>query len=390
MSGLWEYLDIYAAKPSLNIYGKKFYATTFGFVMSILSCFTMLTLSGYFINQSINRKDVSVIFNQDSKIYSQVNLTGFPLMVAIIDKNAQNIKDRDRIYNINIQYKRYEYATNNQTGKRSLIYKEAQIPLEGCDPQKHFGNWSSYFTDMEKLSEFFCMAPGNQTVTIDGVFGDNSRNFSILGVNFNKCVNNSATNKSDCFDQNKIDSTLSSVYVLMDYIDFDIDHNNINSPIVPIRKGSSTVVSSSVYKKINHYKKMVIYDTDYGYVFEDINSISSYQQDQVNVDVDLRTDPAGSFASVVLQNSSKVDKYKRTFMKFQTLAANIGGVIKGVMTAAQFLVVLFTRKLLNLSIINSSSNFNEHALNLTATQKSQTINNFLEESKIPVSLEHTK
>lgn len=353
----WEGLDLHAISPQVYVFGKDSYSTRWSIIVSIVSYMAIIILSGYFAAGLLERQSMIVIYNQDSQIYPVLNISSLPFMIGLFDNDGKPYKNADRTFNFNAMFSKFDYYTNS-TGDRLSISSVTSIPLEKCDKNKHFGNFTSYFSDIIYMSNFYCITPDRHNLTIYGIFGDGTRNFSNLVINTNRCVNNSRTsNRSDCLDQKTIDTALESVYFTMNYLDYDINHNNVDSPQTLVRKSDSILLSSKIYTRIADYKKVVYYDTDYGYLFEDYKRVNFFQEERQDKSYDYRVDDiTGTFSTMVIRNSRKVDIYKRSFMKLQQMIASIGGIIQGILTAGYVIVMVFSRKLLFLSIIINRQN----------------------------------
>lgn len=350
---MFEVLDLYASTPHVYIHQQKYFSTKYGILMGALSIIVMLILSGYFVLQIFLRQNLSVIFNQDSSIPPVVNISNFPLVVGLIDDYGNPLPQAERTFRVEAKFWTF-YTSVNETGEKIFGTSIIDIPIEKCNISKHFGEYQDYFDDGVFLSNSYCINPGQNNLTLYGAYGDLNNGFSFFDIKFKQCVNNSKT--TNCLDQQSIDYSLSSTYLILQYMDFDIDHQNPSNPALPIKKSDGIALSINLFKRIYDYKKQIIYDTDFGYVFEDIRSRNFFQEDRQETTYDVKKvggSDTDTFGYLTLLTSKKTDRYRRTYLKFQQLAANIGGVIKGVMIIGQILVLIYTRKLMTLSLIES-------------------------------------
>lgn len=265
--------DLYAQSPQMHIHSRKKYHTKFGIIIGFLSLVVMLILSGYFVLQTFSRENLSILFNQDSTVYPSANISNMPLVFSITDDYENPIPDSDRVYNIDVKLWKF-YTTKNEAGDIISQTDIIDVPLERCNISKHFGNYKSYFENSALLSTAYCTTPGISNLTLYGSYGDANNGYSFLDVMFYKCINGvyppSATN---CLDKETIDNRLSTIYLTLGYIDFDINHKNSTDVLIPIVKLDAIPLSLNLFKRIFDFKKPVLYDTDYGYVFEDISTL---------------------------------------------------------------------------------------------------------------------
>ena len=80
-------------------------------------------------------------------------------------------------------------------------------------------------------------------------------------------------------------------------------------------------------------KTRVIYQTDYGFVFQNQQSTEFYVHED-NYVADIRTlgMELTNFAFLQITMNNKVDTYNRSYTKLQSVLANIGGVINSILT----------------------------------------------------------
>lgn len=100
--------------------------------------------------------------------------------------------------------------------------------------------------------------------------------------------------------------------------------------------------------------------SDFGFVFEDMIEANSYQYDttlsSLNIGSSLSITEA--FGVIELALSQKADSYTRSFIKLQSLVANIGGVVNFFYIVAMLIVRYVTSKSLLLAYVkNRLTNF---------------------------------
>ena len=289
-------------------------------------------------------------------------------MFGMTNQAGSSLVNQERIFNFAAEFWEYYQETNATTNKTILISKKTSLPVEKCDTNKSFGEYKDLYQDLSTLSSSYCITPGKHNVTLYGVFGQIKTGFSFINIYMNKCINGTDTSissgRTDCYSQTDINKALSVVNFAYTFVDYDIDHENVSNPVTAVSRTELLALSSTIFTRILQYRKNVIYNSDYGFVFEDKETLKLSQHDTLSYSVDLRSQGVypGSFSSMGIFLSSKTDKYNRSYAKLQNLLANIGGIVKLVMNLAQIIVFLITRKIFYLSIINSDSQFRERTI----------------------------
>jgi len=101
-------------------------------------------------------------------------------------------------------------------------------------------------------------------------------------------------------------------------------------------------------------KKSIIYETDYGYVFQNKQTNEIQQHDKFEIEDLALIQPGDSLVRVATMMSPKSGLYFRNYVKIQEIIANIGGVIKGILLISAIFVKLISRRIY--SFLNSHLN----------------------------------
>lgn len=96
-----------------------------------------------------------------------------------------------------------------------------------------------------------------------------------------------------------------------------------------------------------------LYTTDVGLLFqhdqsEQFYSIDTYKEEFRQINKGLVDTGELFFAIISFQNHPFITYYLRSYMKFQDMIANIGGILKGIILIASSINYIFGRKLSNL------------------------------------------
>ena len=344
---LIEIFDIYGKSYNFYIFSNEKYKSKIGSFFGFLSILAMLSISIFFILQLFNRSIIFVISNDDATMIPINNLTNTPIMLGLSDSKAEFI-NADKLYNWSANMLYYINKVG-EDGLNNLTFSYVNIELEKCDPQKHFTNYEGYFS-IYNFSYFYCFTPEKVNMTIFGKFGDSVNGWSMLEINILECD----SSYQDCYNQSYINSQLFSSYASIIYISNVIDNSNTTQPNKIKLQSTVLSINSLLKKTYNYYLRQNIYQSDFGYVFQEFESTTFYTYDYYTEDVNFGAYyVGGNLGEISIRNSETISLYYRTFTKAQTVLANIGGIIKAIMILANIFVDFLTRRLDLNDIYNS-------------------------------------
>jgi hypothetical protein len=342
--------DFLSCKANLKVLGKERYRTKFGSIMSYLSIFAILGFSFYFIIQTLNRSNLILVYGQDSFVFPILNLTNQPLVVTLSNLYNQYYENQETYFKFEMSF--FEYNTiKDESGNRQTVTKVTPVPLEPCLIDKHFGEYRKYFENVS-MNNRFCLVPGKVNITTYGIYGDVTRGNSFLDVSLYKCQNTSTFNR--CKSPEEINQQLSLAYMSIYYMDFSINPKDFENPIIPFMQSEVLQCGSKLFNAFQSSRTSINIETDRGFVFEDVNSQETYSFGQTERIVDLPSD--NRITRYYITNSKKTELYRRSYSKFQTLLANVGGIINAIMkmsiTIVEFVSVLELNDFLILNLFN--------------------------------------
>lgn len=190
--------------------------------------------------------------------------------------------------------------------------------------------------EKRKFNNLYCVK--NFTYNIYGTFLHDK--YSFLIFDFYQCKN-STSNGNKCKPQEKIDYYLNSTFISVEFTDISINPSNYSYPDTPILGETYSTIGSNFYKEMHIYLKSVLFKSDIGLMFTSIQEDNYLQLDYINDMLALQV--RDMFCSFTLKISNPIDVYKRTYIKFQTTLANIGGIIKGI-SLIGFIITFFYSK----------------------------------------------
>lgn len=360
-------IDILSIEPKIMYFGNSRFKTWFGGLFSILSIIAILVLSFYFCLKTLGRDSTTIVYNQDATIYPTLNISKFSIMISLVDGNAQPLTEQERYWGLMVELWEFDDELKNGTLQNKQTIN--QIKFKKCDLQTDFGEYAHYFDNATHVSDYYCIVPNQNNLTLYGVYGD-SKPQSFLYFYINRCMNG-YDGKSNCHPMTKINNALINTYISLRYIDYDVLHNNQKTPYRPYMRTEGLPISSTIYKRFFINKKNVEYTTDYELVFDDSRVENFHQQDNIDVSVDSRRlyNYPDRLANINIQMSRKTDLYYKTYSKLQDLVANIGGVIESILIIANFVVSFFSQSVYNLNLVNKLFDYNEPASNSNSNIK---------------------
>jgi hypothetical protein len=356
-------IDFLGKQQSLYILDSTRHRTVIGGILFSVSVLASLILSVYFIFLMLNRSTMTLLYNPKTEERPIIDFSTLPLMFTLIDKKSITIQKEGVWDFFAATLEVIPIIEQNGTVNTTQIVNN--ITLEPCDITKHFGNYSSYFSNNTFINVSYCIPVGTN-LTFYGTYGSTS-GYKFFDIFINQCVN--TTNKT-CIDPVVIQSKLLNVYLLISTLDYTIDHTNLENPLTIYSRSDQYPISSSLYTKYFNYYKNTKYSTDTGFIFPEISEISAIQfSDYKNFYF------SSSFGTATASNSTNIgqfqfyanpitDQFTRSYMSLQTVVANIGGVVKLFIVIAIILDQFLTQKMYLCDTLNLMPELN-HFYNRT-------------------------
>lgn len=273
--------------------------------------------------------------------------------------------------------------------------------MEKCNIDKHFGNYRYLFENQTDLDTFVC--PDFASLPEDslyGLYGD-TEPYSFYNFAIRPCVDE--LDGDICYNSTYIKSFLNQVFLDVRTVDFSVANFN-TIPYFPVARGDRFTVSQSIFRRIWMKYKSIDYNSDIGYVFSENIQNSFHQLGEFSSDVDMRDQKTNvtpyTFLWLTLINSNQKSFYYRSYLKAQTMFANVGGIIKLIFLIANVLNFTISKKLYYSLLINKIQGpsiclhkigaFNERKLSFQASQNNKNVSNnntnFLPLSELSINL----
>lgn len=348
--------DIFGQSLNLHLFGNEKYKTLTGGIFGLISLLLIIAVNIYFLLDVLNRKTMTIVFNEDNSKIPMNNLSDIPIMMTLTDTSGKPLKSEGLI-SLDVKmlnYKRYD------TGNGTTQFRLEVLPLqvEQCNFSKHFSDFPEFFTKF-RVEYFYCIPPGKYNITIFGRYGDTLNGWSNLAIYVNKC---NAKLGQTCFNQTYIEAALSNPVLNVNMLSYGINHYNFSSPNSYKLDTAVFPLSSTLLKSYNYMIRQVLYNTDIGFVLEDQQTEQFYTYHSQTVDVDLNSNvylkSDNSIGYLIIRNFDTISNYYRAYMKVQTMMASIGGLVKSIMVIFQIICHLIIRKMMFLDISNQIFHYN--------------------------------
>lgn len=319
-NSLFSEIDFLTNQPSLYIFQQSKYSTLQGSVLSFLVLLSCLGFIIYFLIAFFQRNDFSIVNIQESTGYNNsFNLSDSMFYISFLSQ------DLDASYHfLNLFY--YNLST----------FDEEIIQLETCTEKHIPERYRSMFNEtMFNPRTDLCLVPG-QNITV-------SEEFIFLEYYYcNQILDDNCHTYNEVFD-----ALYNNMAISLHLQNFDVDHYDVDGPF-KLKLFTYTVIPGMGYYHLEQIKWQVItYETDRGYIFEDIEKQIAVHLDQTFIRSATQRE-ANSLLARFEFNMYEYGaiRYRRTFEKLQSVIANVGVIISVIQTIGQIIVMILTNNLM--------------------------------------------
>jgi hypothetical protein len=343
----WEYLDYTSIEPKIFMKGRDRYITKFGCIMSILSFISIMVLSGYFVIIFFEMKEVNVLYFLETKSFQPyMDLNNKPFFFNLRDVNDQKVDPR--LANI---VPTFWIKTNTTT--QVLVLETESCDKSSVLKQQQYQNMFQF-----DLSTYQCIKSNmyNLNLTLDVDSGIKT----YFNLYITECTN-STENKNFCFSKEKIQKDLLNYNFYFKYFfpSYTIDHYNQTDPLSESFFSYQVRMYYSYFYTYYENIKTVNYTSDDGLVFQELKNYHINGRDDVHSYYKLSPLETTTFIDKTFSQfqiqilNNQIDQYKRSYPKFQSVLANIGGVMKFILSFAQFIAKFVTSQMLDIDLSNT-------------------------------------
>ena len=174
---------------------------------------------------------------------------------------------------------------------------------------------------------------------------------------------NNKTTNDKCPSNEFLETQLKSVFLSFKYIDYEINHYDVNEPIKPRIFNGLLSFNWDLHARYFYYFRNLIYSTDLGFIFEDHKIFEKYVFQNYEQSVSIKHGsalyPNVTIGTMTIVGNEISAIYNKSYPKFQTSIARIGGIINSIITYAQIIAYFFTKNLFLIDMININFKYEE-------------------------------
>jgi hypothetical protein len=340
--------DIIGLDIGLRHHHKAHYNTIPGGILTILTTIFIIYCVFYFGEDIYHKKKPISRFN---KILSpkQIFLKDYPIPISFISRSMP-LLNVERYFDITADMLLMDYTPLNLTAinKYSLI-------VERCT-KEHVAAYGDLFVKDSFFPFSYCMNPNklmNGTEVQQGnpfIQGEmTSFNSSALYYTIAPCVNSTA-NGNRCAPQSEITTVLSDCHLSYPYVDAYVNLDSYETPYNYFLNRNVITLNSKLGKTNFVKVKSTAIQTDSGFIMDDLDERSLLQAEPPTTDT---LGDASILISVFIFTTKIQDTYVRKYVKVQDIVANVGGLLKFLLTLGTIVLMPYQQRSFKFEIINS-------------------------------------
>lgn len=359
-----HYFDIIGGSIDFN-YRNGSFKTNLGGILSLIMLVILCLLIFAFgrdFYKRINPEFIQQTLVPEKELMLSVNNKNFTIAVRLEDNGSYTINKTNSYY-IEAEYRSFHLDDKNEW------YEIVEI-LEMSDCSEELFNSKESF-EFDSYHEWTCPIFNNIT------FGSNETFGSSIKLNYYIC-NEGFINpytKENCAVKEETDLLRSNLlYMSIAYQTAVVNPSNYYNGLTNKVIYSWVSLDPKFYKLSFVFFTQYIMTTDYGWIFEDHKTDSLMVMNKLNTDIiDIHSMPnnnmLGSYWLYINQGSG-IELFIRKFVKIQSLAAEVGGIMNFFYTLLSiFLLNYNNHELLNKLIPYYYPNLNEDNKNLFSSFK---------------------
>ncbi len=355
-----NWLDIFGTTFKFTTFKDSKFHTGIGQFLSFTTYILVGSFIGVFGLDLFNRSNPRII-SEKVKPLEYTNFTINPNNFTF----AWTIEDDYGYFNFSkklfpkIRYRRT--IRNNKTGTlekvREDVLDNSRCNSETVKDQK--------FLDQFNANHWHCFDFKGNDMTMGGFWDGKFMSYIYLYLYY--CPDDDQ-NSPDCLNLSDLKNLLmkQSLYLSIIYPEFYFDPNNLENPLRYQYKTTYNQISINIIKKERVFIKPIHADDDQNLLVTKFNKYSQLAFSRFNNDFSFKNDAdyedntkSTKLYSLVLYFEKDGDKFSRTFMKLQDLAATVGGFMQLIFVAGKILCSYYNSYQRNIRLINELFEFNE-------------------------------
>lgn len=334
--------DHFGVTPSYYINGRRQYHLLLSKIVSVLintaAAILFITMLVELISKS--KPTVNTVSLHSSYAPNiTINTEDLVISFGILDQNYQIFND-DSI----VSLKAY-YELTITDGDEVINYveplEEVSCTIYNEKMYRKYGYEKEFFAN--NLDKYHCYNYTKSGVNpvLGGNFGTDY--YGVISIELRKCVNDTESGKENCKEENVIKETVKGMWFEVFFLDHFVDIYNYSNPVQTYSSSIYSFIDSELKKSFwTYFEKSDIF-TDNGLIFTLQNTKSTVKFEKSSLDSSIAQGDRYNnlLLNFVLISSLKKEEIYRTYIKLQSVCANVAGIITGAHIIGQLLLSYF-------------------------------------------------
>ena len=309
--------DLLGKTQNLTISKRDTYPTYLGSIISLIIIIVLGYFLFYFGLQIINKDKlnlVTTVYNIDNPPKTFLNDSVIALTFAIQNPDY-SVYINESIYTL--QSTMHTITIDDMGNSNEVL---TPVPMIKCS-EYTFKVIPEYFK-LQDLDNLYCIG-STENIYLQGEYGKST--YSYINFEFSRCVNTTENNNT-CKSEEEINSRLTGGYLGMFISDLSIIPNNYEHPSNIYGKNLFTSFSGKQYTDAWLTLKEIEVNTDCGLIINEIKTENFIAYNSLVTTSDNRE--GAIFLTLNLRMSQTKEIYDRSYDKLQSVAAELGGIMK--------------------------------------------------------------
>lgn len=316
-------LDLEPLKFSPFVNNNKGYSTKLGGIKTIL-ILILVILSIIAFGKELFLKENPIVISSENYIsYPTIEKSSINIAVAPMLSGGFKIENIEKYVELNVGIADTD-GSRADNSQKSIFIKSK---LTSCEDNSLFKE--NLYNITSKLisipSTYSCIDKSNFDIpNLEGSYGNPK--FKIWFITMNYCKN-TTENNNFCKSRDEIQKYLPVFFFHIILSDYYIDSLDLNKPLKETYTTKLLRVSAKNSRRDSFYYRTFNYISDRGLILEDKSLKQGFYLNKF--DTDCLFDPETSEILRVNISIENIDStYERSYVKFQKVAADIGGFLK--------------------------------------------------------------
>jgi hypothetical protein len=331
--------DRFALPISLTHKGREEYKSSLGGLLSIIA-YLIILINAWLLGMDIYKKENPIVIVSEENV-TPMNISLVPddffLAFYFSDEN-NNIFEDETIMSL-----RAVFFSNYIFENGSQAYNEYEVELVSCDKIYVKENSLVEYSFLTKLK---CIK--ERSILLGGSWSEPY----IYGLNLKVFYCKNDTISSNCKPMEQIEEIIRTQYINIYYQSLQVNAKNYNNPFKKVSALSYFLLETSFHKQLNFYFQKTNILSDSGIIFPDFIQTHS-QIGFLNVDIDVSLSKDSQIILIEIYFSHNIKYYNRSYIKIQTIFANLGGIINILFLLGKLTIISLMRKKYKLKLINT-------------------------------------